>query len=228
MEIHFILVEPQVPENIGATARAIKTMGFSSLILINPNNHLDIKAKMLAHASNEILEKAKLYNSLADCINDFDFVIASTAKKRNIKQDYIDCEKLPKLISEKGKTIKNIAVVFGREESGLTNEELEMCDITSSIPLQNPYPSLNLSQAVMIYAYTLSKLKISKFDLKSTNPKASELKVLKSKANSIFDEIGISKNKTIHKRILERLMLLGEDDIHLLLSISSKIEAKLK
>ena len=80
----------------------------------------------------------------------------------------------------------------------------------------------------MIYAYTLSKLKISKIDLNSTNPKQLELSVLKAKANLIFDEIGISKNKTIHKRILERLMLLGEDDIHLLLSISSKMEEKLK
>ena len=82
MNISFILVEPAVPENIGAAARAIKTMGFNDLRLVNPCDHLDMRAKMLAHASHEILENAKIFTNLSDAIADLDFTIATSAKQR--------------------------------------------------------------------------------------------------------------------------------------------------
>lgn len=223
MNFHFILVEPQVSENIGASARAINTMGFSSLRLVKPNGHLELKAKMLAHGSNHILERAELYDDFESSIADLDFVVASTAKKRSVKQDYLDCNDLPNFISAKGNTIKNIGIVFGREESGLTNEELERCDITTSIPLANPYPSLNLSQAVMLYAYTLSTFNIQKQEITETEVKEAEFITLKRKVVELLNKIEISKNKTITTRIMERLALLKEEDIHLLLSVISKI-----
>ncbi len=223
MQIHFILVEPAVPENVGAAARAIKTMGFSSLKLVNTKAHLDEKAGWLAHASNEILENAQVYNSLKQATQNIDWIIGTSAKKRRVNEDYYPSHKINELIKAKASSIKNMAIVFGREESGLTNEELKLCDIVTSVPMKTTYPSLNLAQSVMIYAYTLSMLE---YDEKKpySKPDQAELNILKTKTEDILSEIGFIKDSNIYNRIMERLMILGETDIHLLLSIENKIK----
>jgi tRNA/rRNA methyltransferase len=227
MQIHFILVEPAVPENVGAAARAIKTMGFTSLRLVNTEAHLDEKAGWLAHASNEILENAKEFNTLMEATIDIDWVIGTSAKKRRVNEDYYPSNTINDLIRAKANTIKNLAIVFGREESGLTNEELKLCDIVTSVPMKTKYPSLNLAQSVMIYAYTLSML-----DLEEKKPaqktEQAELNILKTKTENILAHIGFKKDSPIYNRILERFMILGETDIHLLLSIEHKLEENLK
>ncbi len=223
MQIHFILVEPAVPENIGAAARAIKTMGFSSLRLVNTKAHLDEKASWLAHASNEILENAQVFNSLKEATQDIDWIIGTSAKKRRVNEDYYPSHKINELIKAKASSIKNMAIVFGREESGLTNEELKLCDIVTSVPMKTIYPSLNLAQSVMIYAYTLSMLEYDDEKPDSKTNQA-ELNILKTKTENILAEIGFIKDSNIYNRIMERLMILGETDIHLLLSIENKIE----
>ncbi len=226
MEIHFILVEPAVPENVGAAARAIKTMGFTSLRLVNTEVHRDEKASWLAHASNEILVNAQEYNTLKEATKDIDWIIGTSAKKRRVNEDYYPSNKINELIQAKSGTIKNLAIVFGREESGLTNTELKLCDILTSVPMKTTYPSLNLAQSVMIYAYTLSQL-----DYTETNPdqktKQDELNILKTKTENILQNIGFKKDTAIYNRIMERLMILGETDIHLLLSIEHKINKAL-
>lgn len=227
MQIHFILVEPAVPENVGAAARAIKTMGFSSLRLVNTKAHIDEKAAWLAHASNEILENAKEFPTLKEAIKDIDWIIGTSAKKRRVNEDYYPSNKLNELIEAKSGTIKNLAIVFGREESGLTNDELKLCDIVTSVPMKTTYPSLNLAQSVMVYAYTLSQL-----DYEEKNPdqetNQDELNILKTKTENILQKIGFKEDTAIYNRILERLMILGKTDIHLLLSIEHKIQEALK
>jgi tRNA/rRNA methyltransferase len=222
MQIHFILVEPAVPENVGAAARAIKTMGFTSLRLVNTKAHLDEKAGWLAHASNEILENAQEFDSLKEATKDIDWIIGTSAKKRRINEDYYPSNKINDLIKAKASSVKNIAIVFGREESGLTNDELKLCDIITSVPMKTTYPSLNLGQSVMIYAYTLSMLEI---DEKMPDQKTdqAELNILKLKTETILNDIGFKKDSAIYNRIMERLMILGETDIHLILSIEHKI-----
>ena len=227
MQIHFILVEPAVPENVGAAARAIKTMGFSSLRLVNTQAHLDEKASWLAHASGEILGNAQEFNSLKEATQDIDWIIGTSAKKRRVNEDYYPSNKINELIQAKANTIKNLAIVFGREESGLTNDELKLCDIVTSIPMKTTYPSLNLAQSVMIYAYTLSMLEYEeKKPDQETNQ--DELNILKSKTENILNDIGFKKDSNIYNRIMERLMILGETDIHLLLSIEHKINKALE
>ena len=227
LNIHFILVEPAVPENVGAAARAIKTMGFTSLRLVNTKAHLDEKAGWLAHASNEILENAQEFSTLKDATKDIDWIIGTSAKKRRVNEDYYPSNKLNDLIKAKTGTIKNLAIVFGREESGLTNDELKLCDIVTSVPMKTTYPSLNLAQSVMIYAYILSQLE---YEEKKTDQETNqdELSILKIKTENILKEIGFKKDTAIYNRIMARLMILGETDIHLLLSIEHKIQEKLK
>lgn len=226
MQIHFILVEPAVPENVGAAARAIKTMGFTSLRLVNTKAHLDEKASWLAHASNEILENAKEYKTLKEATKDIDWIIGTSAKKRRVNEDIYPSNRINELIEAKASSIKNLAIVFGREESGLTNDELKLCDIVTNVPMKTTYPSLNLAQSVMIYSYTLSQL-----DYKTKNPETDanqdELNILKTKTEAILNEIGFKKDSAIYNRIMERLMILGETDIHLLLSIEHKINETL-
>jgi tRNA/rRNA methyltransferase len=158
MILHFVLVEPAVPENIGAAARAIKTMGFESLILVNPSGYPNEKALWLAHGSKDILDHTEIASSLQAIMGRFDLIVGTTAKKRSVKVDYHPPGDLFKILAEKGTTVSSVALVFGREESGLTNEELSLCHIVSTIPMRAPYPSLNLAQAVMIYAYVMSPL----------------------------------------------------------------------
>lgn len=227
MQIHFILVEPAVPENVGAAARAIKTMGFNSLRLVNTKAHLDEKAGWLAHASNEILENAKIYNSLKEATQDIDWIIGTSAKKRRVNEDYYPTHKINDLIKSKASSIKNLAIVFGREESGLTNNELKLCDIVTSVPMKTTYPSINLAQSVMIYAYTLSMLDYEE-KKPDTEINQAELNTLKTKTENILFEIGFIKDSNIYNRIMERLMILGETDIHLLLSIENKIKEAIK
>lgn len=223
MQIHFILVEPAVPENVGAAARAIKTMGFSSLSLVNTKAHLDEKAGWVAHASQEILEKAETFQSLQEAIKDIDWVIGTSAKKRKVNEDYYPSDKLNELIKAKANSIHNIAIVFGREESGLTNEELKLCDIVTSVPMKTTYPSLNLAQSVMIYAYTLSMLSFDQKEIPDQKADQAELITLKNKTKNLLVAVGFKKDSAIYNRIMERLMILGETDVHLLLSVENKI-----
>jgi tRNA/rRNA methyltransferase len=155
-DLCFILYKPAVPGNIGASARAIKTMGFSELRLIDPADHLSDEAKMMAHGSHDILENCRVFGTYDEAVADISFVICTTAKKRSAKVDYIPAPRLAQFIAEKTAITGKIAIVFGSEESGLPNEILLKANVGVTIPMATGYPSLNLSQAVMTIAYECS------------------------------------------------------------------------
>lgn len=221
----FVLVEPAVEENIGASARAIKTMGFSDLRLVNPCDHLSVKAKMLAHGSHEILENAKSYTSLKEAIADIDLVIGTSSKSRITKSEYTSSRDLLSHIISKGKTIKNIAIVFGCEESGLSNQDLDQCHITSFIPIAKSFPSLNLSQAVMVYAYSLSEnlQHIAENPFPGKPTEAAEFKVLKEKAEAAIKKLGLNSREALAGKLSDKINHLKEEDVHLALSVISAI-----
>ena len=225
MEIIFILTEPAVPENIGAAARAIKTMGFHVLRLVNPANHLADEARWLAHGSAEILEQAQVFNSFTESIRDLDFVMATTAKQRSAKFDYYTPEEAKSILSQKSSSVERIGIVFGREESGLTNEELAQCDLAVTIPMKISYPSVNLAQAVMIMAYEFSD---SENISSHSSNKQSNYPLLKTKVIELLSKLGILADSNLHGRIMERFSLVGDTDVNLLLSIFSKLENKLR
>lgn len=223
MNIHFILVEPSVPENVGASARALKTMGFLSLRLVNPCDHLDDKAQMLAHGSVDILKNAKIYPNLPSALEGIDFVIGTTSKKRVLKGDYYSCEEILDLIHNKAGSVHNAAVVFGREDRGLVNDELQHCHVVSSVPMINYYPSLNLAQAVMIYAYSLSPLVLPNKTKSSPKRDQSQLKVLREKIALVLQNSNMDPSSSIYNRIMERTGALREGDIHLMHSVCNML-----
>jgi tRNA/rRNA methyltransferase len=219
MEVYFILVEPAVPENVGASARAIKTMSFNKLRLVNPCDYLSMEAKKLAHGSIEILNSAEVFESLDQSIQDIDFVIGTSAKSRRIKHDYYPVDRLVDIINKKGSSIHSAGIVFGREEYGLSNEEAKHCDILCTIPMAAKYPSLNLSHAVMIMAYELYGLHADTHEKSVRNPEALTLKAARSMIEGVLSSIGVNQNEVLYNRILERINMAGEDDLHLLYSI---------
>jgi len=227
VKISFILVEPSVPGNIGATARALKTMGFSDLRLVNPCDYLySEETKKLAHGSGDIIETAGVYNGINEATEDIDILIGTTAKKRSAVHDYYSCKEIPGLLKQKGALLRSAGILFGTEESGLSNEILKACDIVSYIPMNSSYPSLNLSQAVMIYAYTLFNAVSREGSVLVTGQDLRSIKMLKQKVTSIM-KIVLGDNEILAGRVMERLMVMGEDDIHLAHSVCNKLLEKL-
>ncbi len=227
MELSFILVEPAVPQNIGASARALKTMGFTDLRLVNPRGHHSDKARWLAHGSVDILEKSSVFHSLEEAIGDLDFVIGTTAKDRSVKEDYYPPEEAREILRQKGKTIEKAGLVFGREESGLTNTELRLCDIASTIPLVAPYPSVNLAQSVMIYAYVFSSVLAGQRNKKQNNAQNERTyHELRARAMEIMQQYGIDRNPNLYHRILERIAVASDDDTRLMLSFIKHLKQK--
>ena len=226
MKAVFILVEPSVGGNIGASARAIKVMGFDELWLINPVSYLEGEAKWLAHGAYDILQQARTFKSLSEAHKELDFLIGTSAKKRRVKTDYISAEDIPSQIVLKSESVQTFGVVFGRENSGLTNEEAQMCDWFSYLTMQTTYPSLNLSQAVMIYAYILSKHK--KSWEKSEHPVSHEgFRKIKIRLYDTLKMIGFSDHHPILPRILERASQLSDKDLNLLQSVINKLRKRL-
>jgi tRNA/rRNA methyltransferase len=226
MEIHFILVRPSLPENVGAAARAIKTMGFKSLRLVAPCNHLDDRALWLAHGSHDILQAAQVFGKLQSALDDVDLSIGTTARKRAQRQDSFAPQEIIEAIAAKGRLVRSCAIVFGREDTGLLNEELGLCDLTSSIPMARKYPSLNLAQSVMVYAYSLAGLALpGKRPDKAGKDKRQYRSFLRS-LSDLCNEVGIAHSSSLHKRILERAAGLSEIDIRLGHTVLGKIKQR--
>jgi TrmH family RNA methyltransferase len=167
--VYFILVEPQTPGNVGSAARAIKTMGFRNLWLINPCDHLSIDARKLAHGAEEILEQARIFENLSDALADMHFSIATTNRLREYRMPAFTPEEAAQRVAQIAPQHK-VAVVFGREQSGLTNEELRCCHAISTVPAAVTHPSLNLAQAVMIYAYAFFSAKPDRLPIYDWEP----------------------------------------------------------
>ncbi len=216
MDIVFVLCSFAREENVGAAARAMKTMAISELRLVNPLcNHMGERSLATAHGSVEILEAAPVFRSLEEATKDISLLIGTAAKKRNIREDRHPVETLPDIILAKEGIINKVGVAFGGEESGLSNRELDLCHLLSTIPMAARYPSLNLGQAVMVYAFVLSKLTLSMAQKKQHPATDNELLVVREKALQVLDDVKVPKDHIIHRRIMERLMMLGKDDMHL-------------
>ena len=150
-------------------------------------------------------------------------MIGTTARKRIIKSEYIELKKLPGFLKERSNEYRKIALVFGREESGLSNEEIGLCDITSSISMASAYPSLNLAQAVMIYSYMLSDTGTSNDQNIAGQSDSKSLRLLKDKIDLLLEGTKISNNSTLKGRIMERLSLAPGKDIRLMHSITNSL-----
>jgi tRNA/rRNA methyltransferase len=226
MQLHIVLVAPARPENVGAAARAMKTMGFTSLRIVDSEAHLQPAARWVAHGAGDILDGVQTFATLEQALADVDFTVATTARSRARFHYYCTPQQLLGQLSERSQWVGQAALVFGREDSGLTNEELELADLLTGVPMQADYPSLNLGQAVMVYCYQLSELmKVGA----PQEPVANEgqLKALRQRAESLLGALGVGGDQKLRDWLHQRLGILQQRDTAMLHTLLHDIEKKL-
>ena len=152
--IKIVLVETSHPGNIGAVARAMKNMAVANLCLVNPKIFPSAEATARASGADDILAKAQVYNTLPEAIADCQLVLGTSARCRTISWPELTprqcAEKV--VIQESG---NQVAILFGRENSGLKNHELDLCHYLLRIPCNSQYSSLNIAAAVQVICYEL-------------------------------------------------------------------------
>jgi len=153
--LRIVLVCTQHPGNIGSAARAIKTMGLSRLVLVGPERAPSAEASALAAGADDVLAAAPRFETLAEAVADCRLVLGCTARSRRVALD----ELLPREAAARAVADATagaeVALVFGRERTGLTNDELQLCHAAVHIPANPDYSSLNLAAAVQVLAYEL-------------------------------------------------------------------------
>lgn len=151
--IRIVLVETSHPGNIGAAARAMKTMGLTDLVLVRPKRFPDPQSFWRAAGGVDVLEGARVVDSLGDAIGDCHWVVATSARLRRIPWPVLSPSAFAEAVASRED--QRIAVLFGREDKGLNNEELQLCQCHVEIPGNPDYPVLNLAMAVQVVAYEL-------------------------------------------------------------------------
>ena len=237
-QFRIVLCETSHPGNIGSVARAMKTMGFSDLYLVNPKDFPSKHAQALACEAEDILKKATVVTSLEVALKNINHVIGFTARKRELTQPHKNVRDLSKQLINEASNNK-IAIIFGNETNGLSNLELQHCQSLGFIDANSKYSSLNLAHAVQIVCHEIRM--VSEFPVKN--------KILKQITKNyvsydlqngfykhleeILDEIGFLK-KIQADRLMMRLRLLfnrtkmEKEEVNILRGILSEIQKKLK
>lgn len=153
--VRIVLVEPSHPGNIGAAARAMKTMGLRDFALVRPKRFPDPQAQWRAVGAVDVLENARVFDALDDAIADCGIVAGTSARGRKIPWPTRTAAEFATEVAEHGLGGRSAAVLFGREASGLTNDELHRCNWHVVIPAHPAYSSLNLAMAVQVVCYEL-------------------------------------------------------------------------
>ena len=152
----FILVKPQLGENIGACARSMKNFGFSRLYIVDPKisfpNH---KTKATSVGAYDVIDKAKVFDKIENAINPFNLVISLSARKRDINKKNISLQEFHKIIKRKN---LNIGLMFGPEASGLSNKDLSFSNYILQITTASKFKSLNLSHSLTLICFEIFKI----------------------------------------------------------------------
>ncbi|MEQ4532161.1 MAG: tRNA/rRNA methyltransferase [Mixta sp.] len=226
MRFPLILVSPARPENIGAAARAMKTMGFSELRIVQSEAWRDPATRIVAHGAGDIVDNIQHYASLSAALADIDFSVATTARSRAKFRYYATPQQVETILREKQQWVSSMALVFGREDSGLTNEELAQVDLLTGIPMANDYPSLNLGQAVMVYCYQLASLR--QIAAAPTLPAdGQQLDALRQRLSALLTRLNVDDDEKLADWLQQRIGLLEQRDSAMLHRLLHDIEKNL-
>lgn len=230
IQFSFVLVEPGESGNIGAAARALHTMGFTDMRFVRPQAEpLSEVARAFAYGSAHLLDSAPVYESLQAAVTDVDIACACTARHRMQKYHYVSVRDLPEVLQQKGQSLQKVAIVFGSERSGLSNQDVDLCDIVTTIPQAVSQPSLNLAQAVMVYSFTLAKqqtqVQITDQRLNAQQMPVEQYAQLKASLAWLMERVGLSERYQGYVR--RALSRLGYEDLYLLQNIRTVVNNKL-
>ena len=231
--ISFILHKPQLSENIGACARAIKNFNFQKMIVVDPKPiYPNDKILATSVGAKNIISKSKNYNNLETALKNIDVVIATSARFRNKNIKHIQLEDLKKIDYK-----KKVAFLFGSEASGLSNNEISYANYTLQIPTNQEFKSLNLSHSLVIIAQVVHSIinsKVSSF-IKSKKVKSASKKDILSMFNLCIknlEDIGFFKPKEKKPKMLENLrnifyrMELSSKETRILSSVFASLGKK--
>ena len=229
--IYFILVRPQLGENIGSVARALKNFNLSKLRIVNPKcDWPNQKALATSVGAKNVLKSSTICNSVEQSVGDLDIIFATTSRIRKVNKKIISILDLKKKIKKRQK----VGIIFGPEASGLSNNELNCADYLVKIPTNKKFSSLNLSHSVIIFCFQLFQFFSNKKFIYNSNYKS--ITATKSEVNKFLNFIiyGLDKKGFLqpnHKRqsmirninnIFHRINL-SEQEIRILLGIFSTL-----
>ncbi|MDF2444949.1 MAG: tRNA ((32)/uridine(32)-2-O)-methyltransferase TrmJ [Moraxellaceae bacterium] len=150
--VRIVLVNTSLPANIGAAARAMKTMGITSLFLVEPKVFPSAEATSLASGASDVLVNARVVATLEEAVGDCSLVLGTSARSRTIPWPLMDARQAGEAVRMESGT-QQVAIVFGREDRGLTNDELQRCNYHVCIPSDDEYGVLNVAAAVQVISY---------------------------------------------------------------------------
>lgn len=214
--IYVVFVEPESPGNIGFLARTMKNFGLTSMVLINPCS-LENETWFQAMHAKEIISERKTYNSLEEFLRDqkVDFLVGTTGMpggSHNVTRIAVKPEQLRESVNING----NLAIIFGREGNGLTNKEIETCDVVVSIPTHESYPIMNITHAAAIIFYELFKKDLDFNVVDGELASGIEKESLINTMNQIINQLGYPPHKsknasTVFRRILGRSFISARE-----------------
>lgn len=157
-----ILVSPLYEWNLGSIARAMKNFGLSQLFLVKPKTTISSEVLRFAMKGVDVLENVVISNEIEDAIEGVNFIIGTTAREGDAQQNLLRMALTPRRVFSSLPTLEGVAILFGREDEGLHNEDLELCDLVVSIPTSVNYKTMNLSHAAAVIFYELSQTELSR------------------------------------------------------------------
>jgi len=221
-----VLVEPKYQGNIGACARAAKNFGFEEMALVG-GPKIGSEAKKYSMHALDVLEKAKRYSSFDEMLAEFDYAVACTGIKAGHDENFARLGCTPEELKQKLALVKGkIAVVFGREDIGLTNEEIAKCDLAVTIPTNERCPSMNLSHALAVVLYELTGIGKGKIRLATRK----ETGRVDEGFGQLIDGTDLQKKETVKliiRRIMARAVLSGRE-AHTMIGFLNTIVKKTK
>lgn len=226
--ISIVLVRPRFPENIGSVARAMKNMGIHRLAVVDGCTPLHMNAYKLASGAEEILERAEEYSTLREAISEMGCVVGTTSRMGKERAPLLTPKELVRQLIPLSSQ-NRIALVFGSEKEGLTNEELSLCHLYVRIPSSPSFPSLNLAQAVMVLCYELSVSSDPASDPPVRLASSNQMEEMFEHMERTLLEIGFleAENPKRIMRTLRRLFgrsRMEERDVRILQGIWSRVD----
>jgi len=229
--VHFVLFKPQLAENIGSCARALKNFNFNKLIIVSPKiNFPNERVFATSVGAKDIINSSKIYDDFEDAIKNVNCVIATSSRIRKKNHKYLSINELKKINFK-----KKIAIVFGPEASGLTNNEISYANYVIKLPTNNKFQSLNLSHCVILLCYEIFKILNKK--IKKNNSRYKDKSFNKKDLNKFvnflvnsLDQVGFLQPYHKRKSMIENIriifhkMNLSDKEARILLGIFASLK----
>jgi len=231
MRVRIVLVEPQDAGNVGAAARAMKNFGFTDLWIVGGKQRTDSVSEWWAAGATDVVDSAQRISTLEEALADCHLTVATTAVRARQVHEQLSPADVARVVSEELGSEHRVAIVFGRERSGLTGSEVRLCQRTASIPTWPEFPTMNLAQSVAIFCYELGKGLRLPPEVREPAPHQL-LQILNAHTRGLLHEIDYFGEKDPDRVCAELQAITGRAGLtmreaSLLLSFVRKVERKI-